>query len=465
MNATAFFGDIEMTENVTWTVSVNGTDCPITSSNYSNSTSNWTIICIAPDVADGLYHNLELTGTYTVTDFNSDVKNQSIKYRDVTAPIIYSVSGDSVTPGNNVTLVVNVTDNINISTVITEITYPNSTIINYTLNLSDGLYQMDFENLTDVGDYEVTAYVNDTIDNLATGTGYFEVFTATSFAGNVLDHQNNVTNVTIELYKVDTVRLLETITLNLTTGNYSGGVHNRNYDVKIRGSRCDILIRDLNLTNLTDPFDIDVINGSNLKDTITGYRPLTGVGVDSNLTNRITIECNYFGLIDTLEDETNITIYKCSSWNYTNRMCGSSWLKLNSTTDQIANTVSANSTSFSAYMAMKAKDIVQAGAPGAAGAAGAAGASGGSSSSTRTTIISGSTGLTVTDWENLTALLGEIGPGDELLDIKLQPLRGSVAPGETLKLQLDLTNFGTTSRVDVDFTLEIILPIFSIGMD
>jgi hypothetical protein len=47
-------------------------------------------------------------------------------------------------------------------------------------------------------------------------------------------------------------------------------------------------------------------------------------------------------------------------------------------------------------------------------------------------------------------------PEGKLLDVKIQPLTPTVAPGEILRLQVDLLNLGKTKKVDVQFDLQLI---------
>jgi len=47
-------------------------------------------------------------------------------------------------------------------------------------------------------------------------------------------------------------------------------------------------------------------------------------------------------------------------------------------------------------------------------------------------------------------------PEGKLLDVKVQPLTPTVAPGEILRLQVDLLNLGKTKKVDVQFDLQLI---------
>ena len=49
-----------------------------------------------------------------------------------------------------------------------------------------------------------------------------------------------------------------------------------------------------------------------------------------------------------------------------------------------------------------------------------------------------------------------LSPEGKLLDVKIQPLKESVAPGESLQIQTDILNLGKTARVDVQFDLQLI---------
>ncbi|MFH1364991.1 MAG: DUF87 domain-containing protein [archaeon] len=48
-----------------------------------------------------------------------------------------------------------------------------------------------------------------------------------------------------------------------------------------------------------------------------------------------------------------------------------------------------------------------------------------------------------------------LAPEGNLLDVKIQPLSSSVAPGEILRLQTELINLGKTSKVDVQFDIQL----------
>jgi len=49
-----------------------------------------------------------------------------------------------------------------------------------------------------------------------------------------------------------------------------------------------------------------------------------------------------------------------------------------------------------------------------------------------------------------------LSPEGKLLDVKIQPLTETIAPGETLRLQTDLLNLGKTKIVDVQFDLQLV---------
>ena len=57
---------------------------------------------------------------------------------------------------------------------------------------------------------------------------------------------------------------------------------------------------------------------------------------------------------------------------------------------------------------------------------------------------------------NIPVTIKILAPEGKLMDVKIQPLTPSVAPGGILRLQVDLLNLGKTKRIDVQFDLQLI---------
>jgi len=103
----------------------------------------------------------------TVDNLNS-TRIYNLTIADYLPPQINSVIVDPInlTIGQQTTITANVTDDIQVDTVIVQITYPNASKENFTMNpLGDDLYSYDFSNTNQRGFYYVGIYANDTSNN------------------------------------------------------------------------------------------------------------------------------------------------------------------------------------------------------------------------------------------------------------------------------------------------------------
>ena len=357
INAYTAFAGVELTNSVSWSASISGSNCPVTSSSYSN---NWTILCTAPLVSDGINHNLSLQVTYTADNSTfTDTETNATQYRDITPPVFNSFGKKQITPYNDEPLEVNVTDNINISTIIAQVNHSNSTITNYTLDYSNSNsnYTLTLNNLSNLGNYDILYYANDTAGNLVTESDWFGVFYLRNISGEILKGNLNPQVVTIEFSKPNSTLsrdILSNSTSNSSTGYYNLSLSNRTYDIKLSlGTNIDnLLFEDINATNLTQDFvDLDYLDGSDLEEIITLYKPLKGIAINTTLLNttRYNVTFNYTSLDFSIEN--NIYIHKCSNWSYQNRNCSRSadWTRLSSNKNKDLNLITSSLTGFSSF--------------------------------------------------------------------------------------------------------------------
>ncbi|MBI2671345.1 DUF853 family protein, partial [Candidatus Woesearchaeota archaeon] len=354
--AYASFAGTELSTSASWTASISGSNCPVTSSSYS---SNWTIICTAPTLTDGINHNLSLTLTYTVDNStNIDTEINATTYRDITSPVFNSLGKKHITPYNHEVLEVNATDNINISTVIVTVNHSNGTMTNYTMDYLNANYTITLQNLSNIGDYNVLYSANDTTNNVIKTVDWFGVAYLRNISGQMLKGNGNAQSVTLEFYRPNSTAardLLANATTNSSTGNYTVLIANRTYDIKLILGDNNLLLEDINATNLTDDFiDMDSLDPADLSETIILYKPLKGMGINASNTSlssstRSNITFNYTSLGFSVEN--NIKIHKCASWNYSVRSCTSTWTLIPSYKQTDVNLIQANTTGFSAFFA------------------------------------------------------------------------------------------------------------------
>jgi len=568
ITANAEFDGANLTSGVTWSATIGSGAC--SGANYSYS-STWRISCTVPSLADGLSYDLAVTGTYTSQSASfTDTEAGAIAYKDLSGPAITYKNATDVLLGNSVTLTVNATDNTNVSSVRANVTYPNGTVANYTLalvagTLSNGTFNVSIEGLTGKGDYSVLYVINDTEGNTATATDIFEVFTLTTFSGNVTNPDNAAVSAVFRLLRPNTTTVIHNF--STVSGAYERSVRDRLYDINLTAFNSEMLIKNVNISNASDPIDVDSVDADDIDISIPLFRPLSGFAASTNMTNAVTVKINYTG--ESISIENNLKIMKCADWSFSNRTCLGSWQTLTTTLDKASNIASADSSGFSAYIVVESvcgnglcesdyketsalcsvdcssggdTTIINSG-----GGGGGGGSSGLSSSSlddirdllrsslfisgvevktasifrelfpgeTSTERITMSNSLSETvrlkvsvngqvqnfvafddpiitmeagqkkdyafrfvvprnaepntyegnlvissessdDTVTIPITLRVNKPDLRLLDLKVQPLMDNIAPGEPLRVQIDLINFGKAQRVDVVFRLELL---------
>ena len=360
IQAEADYEGIALDQNVSWSIKIADEYCPIINYSYNNT---WDIYCSAPILADGLNYTLDLIGLFQnySAEYTHTTPN-AIHYKDTTPPTFTDNEETDVINGTNVSLSLNSSDNIDVLNAWVEVQYPDGTAINYSMEFENETFELDIPDL-DVGDYDIIYYINDTGNNIVTSEDWFEVYIPINFSGDVIDSEDEPTNTTFKFYRPGTDYLL--YEFNSTEDGYNiteGQIHRRDYDIDMTVPAVDIELFNVTVNETTvNPIDIEHVIGERV--FIPLYKPLVGAGVlhnftilgteinDSNVNASVTI--HYDGTI--YGSKINIVILKCSDWNYDYAACDSAWVKLNSTNDVDANTVSIDIDSFSAYMAAEGR--------------------------------------------------------------------------------------------------------------
>ncbi|MDO8517070.1 MAG: DUF87 domain-containing protein, partial [Nanoarchaeota archaeon] len=352
--ANATFNSVEIVNtNSTWNININSTNCTNLVSVYSNITTLWNITCSAPSMTDGLTYNLSLTLTHNEYGQRNSVSANSVTYRDISKPIFRNIFRNSINKGNLINLSANITDNINISSVIAYISYPNYTIVNATMNLANGFYNYTGLNLTYPGEYSVNYTANDSNNNFNSTTDWFEVYDKYTWNNIMLDYNNvAVPNINISLYRPDSsTSLLSNETDSLGETNLS--VNKRNYDIYAQLPSERVIVKNVNFSNITQSnisFNIHKMETEDLLEKVSLYKTFAGIASNSSglSSNNVTLVFNYTGY--SYDSVNQLSIVKCASWNYTSRSCFGSWAVLTQVSRNTSSKqVSANSTGFSAY--------------------------------------------------------------------------------------------------------------------
>ncbi|MBW6461792.1 MAG: DUF87 domain-containing protein [DPANN group archaeon] len=390
---------------INWSINVSGLPClyegaTIFNFPYVGTTYDYELQCNAPLIDGNKINNtLKVTGYYAIDNstmmiFTAEQAN-AVKYDDIMPPTINSItlnvsdSEGNIDWNDNINLInvlVNVTDNTGISQVLANVTYPDASVMPYSLTLvSDDIWTFDLITTNQIGDYKIDISANDSAHGLVSSTvnettGYFDVYTDLEFSGVLKDTNDDFITGDFQLYKNGTDWAIHDFSVGVN-GTYKWDIHKRIYDIKIYNlwdAKHSIKLRDVNIstimqnqhndsnaTNVTDVFKLDLVTLNDSLDIgqITlpttapdaGQDPLLALGIYIPYINYTSAEItlNYTqGLLDIGHtiSEDYLRIYKCSEWNMTTRSCATDFVKYgNVALDTKLNTITFNITSTSAY--------------------------------------------------------------------------------------------------------------------
>jgi len=348
----ATFEGVVITNSSNWSVTIGGSVCTAPNSTYDSTNVRWNVTCYAPAVTDGIAHNVSITLENDNYGEATDTSPNSVIYRDVTPPVFVNITRNNIQLSTFINLTVNVTDNVEVSSVTASVSYPNLTQVNVSLiSLGGSLYNYSGLNLTLVGEYIVNYTTNDTTGNQNSTTDWFEVQNNYFWNTKFVDYSGTgVSGVNITLLRPNqTTVLLNNV--SVAGGQHSLTVNKRFYDLQAILSGDKVIVRNVNFTNATSDFYFNLhrVELNILSETIPLYKEFDGIVSNStNLSgNEVNVIFNYSGL--DVGDVGELEVVKCASWNYTARACLGSWSVIDSSRNLDLSLVQGNSTGFSAY--------------------------------------------------------------------------------------------------------------------
>ncbi|UCE37447.1 MAG: hypothetical protein JSW00_18650 [Thermoplasmata archaeon] len=175
-------GYVNVTVDVTDNVAVSMVWINVT---YPDAT--WTNVSMIQGTGDEWFYNTSYAdlGAYTYTIFANDTNDNwntagpgTFTIQDTDGPLLNNL-GDVPDPqenGGNVNITVDVIDDVGVDSVWVNISYPNGTLTNVSMNKGSGNEWFYEASYSDLGVYFYTVWANDTSDNRATtGPGTFTI--------------------------------------------------------------------------------------------------------------------------------------------------------------------------------------------------------------------------------------------------------------------------------------------------
>lgn len=303
--------------------------------------------------------NLFSASSYLITGYNGGTRYFSLEIVKYSSAINITPTRNNINVTNNINLTAIVTSSDGISSVWVNVTYPNSTSVRY--DLATTYYPNYYFNssiLSLAGEYLITYYANNSGSSV-NYSDWFEVYNRYFWNVSFVNGSGNVVNnINISFYRPNTSIILNSLNNITSNGLASFNVNQRFYDLKSVFSNGDsVLIRNVNMSNQ--------ILYWNLQNFSTGdlilpslYRKFLA-GIASNSTDFVnnSIQINF-----DFSDSTNrgcyiapcqpatLKILKCSDWNYSSASCSTSWVALTTSKVSLIDNMVANSSGFSAYV-------------------------------------------------------------------------------------------------------------------
>ncbi len=341
--------DEQFTKNITFYLFEETTNSLVSSKTFTNSTNSTYF----DTSEDGLY-DVEVIA-YDWVGHSNSTGNRTF-YKDTIGPVFSGYKYNS----NSSFAQVNITARdvpSGVDSVWAEILDSNNTSIGgYEFSrqagdLYNGNYSVSITNITNIGDYRIQIYANDTGNATSNSSYYFDIYPTTSFRVNPNVTNSNVTyNFTFFGSGNDLGEINTSLSSNST-------LKNREYDVSVNASdNSSIVFYNLTLGISSPNINIQQINNS-IQSTPSLYKPLKVLAVELNnltLGNGARIEMDYSGKFDSgdypIINESQLTVHKCSSWSISSQTCSSDWIEVNGTTiNTLAKKISFDVSGFSAY--------------------------------------------------------------------------------------------------------------------
>ncbi|MFH7903115.1 MAG: DUF87 domain-containing protein, partial [Candidatus Aenigmatarchaeota archaeon] len=325
INLTFRIGDEIITSNTSFSILISNNTCNISKVEIINN--NWIIECSLPKNEDGKWHDLTIKAYYETYEILVEkTEANAIYYKDITPPKLISKKIPSVEFPNNVTIKLNLSDNVAIDKVLMYIKQLNKT---YELLTKNNItWEITIENL-EPNDYDLIFIINDTTNNTLIFEDYFEVYVSKNIWVNITNSRDEYVSINFTFYRNNTNQILQK---EYVYGYKNFTIHLRTYDLLIESNEAKIKLYNLSTFDLPDDFikyDKVYPTEVNLYKPLGGFAIITPIEIDSTI--RIYYDISIAQQYGAIED--NLKIIYCNSWDFYQKTC-SEWIQLPSRVDK-----------------------------------------------------------------------------------------------------------------------------------
>ncbi|MEM0243534.1 MAG: DUF87 domain-containing protein, partial [Candidatus Aenigmatarchaeota archaeon] len=325
INLTFRIGDEIITSNTSFTILISNNTCNISKVEVIND--NWIIECSLPKNEDGKWHDLTIKAYYETYEILVEkTEANAIYYKDITPPKLISKEIPSVEFPNNVTIKLNLSDNVAIDKVLMYIKQLNAT---YELLTENNItWEITIEKL-EPNDYDLIFIINDTTNNTLIFEDYFEVYVSKNIWVNITNSRDEYVSINFTFYRNNTNQILQK---EYVYGYKNFTIHLRTYDLLIESNEAKIKLYNLSTFDLPDDFikyDKVYPTEVNLYKPLGGFAIITPIEIDSTIRVYYDISiAQQYGAA-----ENNLKIIYCNGWDFYQKTC-SEWIQLPSRVDK-----------------------------------------------------------------------------------------------------------------------------------
>jgi len=310
-------------ENKTYT---NRTGIPLNFTTDSTNQTIWYRLDGGSEtvITGNMTFNVSSDGQHNITLYVNDSYNninQSTQYFSVDSvpPIITNSNVDKSLAllNENVNITANIDDD-NLNSTWLNITWSGGSVLRNMVNSSSTYYYL-FNETNQTGNYLVMIFANDTFGNINNASVNFTVADPVNVSSAVTNGSAAV-NVSVKIF----YNGMSQIRNQSTNTSFNFIIPAGLWDVVINTTQLNVALFNANLTqNVTR--DVKFNDNVQMSYVVTNVRALKTVALKFDNFTFSLANVTFSFNSSLVNNQSNLNVYKCENWNFTNSSCSNSW--------------------------------------------------------------------------------------------------------------------------------------------
>jgi serine protease AprX len=285
--------------------------------NFTLNSLNQTYFYNLSTISEG-YHNV----TFYVNDSVNWMNSSSINFTVMIKPNMTNSNVDKrlVLFNESVNITANIYDD-NLNSTWINITWPNGLSTLRNMSNSSSSYYYLFNDTNQIGNYNVTIFANDTFGNFNNVSVNFTVSDSVNVSSTVTNGSVSV-NVSVKIFYNGTSQIRNQTINTIFDFIIPSGL----WDLGINTTQLNVTLFNVNLTqNFTRDIKFnDDIQMGNLSSNVN---TLKTVAIKFDNFTFSSANLTFLFNPNLVNNYSNLNVYKCHNWSFTNSNCSSNWQK------------------------------------------------------------------------------------------------------------------------------------------